>query len=651
MTRQLLFLIGAMALTGQATGSTEAPPSGASRQTSTQPNYGGALVDARPPLVIPRKDGLSGIAAFAADNKGLTPDQIKIAYGISGRDGADREQALKLIKRTPDSLNFEIDGGDTLLTFAALMGEAEVVAAVLAKGHLGDMPKIAVRQIDIALGKATFGMAVQSTGYRPPNSPSAEAYMQTVRLLFNAGANIQTKDVRQNTLLDEALGLGIRNAADKKAKLDLILLLLEHNADPNALQPNTLASLNDESVLSLLLAHGLRLEKSRSTALLVEAVRRQNHAMVKMALDMGADPDVRPAGGQEPLLITADEESAKLLLAAGANPNACWGGTPPACRPNGAPLIFKFRQAPELLRLMIAKGANPNAEDAQGNTVLGYALERGMVLCAVSLEPGRPEQCLDESPLWTAAAIVLLNAGADPNKRSQGHLPLMLVDDSQHEVITLLLDKGARMDDTTLQGVRLGPVSMALATKRPFLAGELLRHMHGKVGSSEKWALFAAAGGGNIALVDGLAQHGADLDAQAPFGETALHYAAAKGDVAMVKRLLALGANPNLQTEKVNRFPSESINPLVIAAALVMTEPSRRKERQYQVVGVEPLRFRDGNMSPLMIAVESNNMVVTEALLNGGAKTTLKTQGGETALDIARYAGNSQMEQLLAGHK
>ena len=52
----------------------------------------------------------------------------------------------------------------------------------------------------------------------------------------------------------------------------------------------------------------------------------------------------------------------------------------------------------------------------------------------------------------------------------------------------------------------------------------------------------AIAGARNLALIDGLLAHGADVNAVAGGGITPLHLAAARGDLALIDRLLAHGA-------------------------------------------------------------------------------------------------------------
>lgn len=617
-------------------------------------------------MIRPRPDGLSGFAAFRADHPGLTRDQLSIGYQLCGGMGmyrpdcpdvTDRALLLRLIRQTRDSLDF-MSGIDTPLTAAAARGDPELVTAILAKGFAADMPRGGGRQIDMALQRAVFGMKLAAPNTNIYFWGTQPGHMQTIRLLLKAGANPRAKTPPMNLPLAEALNMHITDAASRQARFEMIQLLLEHGADPKALGPNifsNLADIHDDALLGLFLAHGLDISKSQSSGLLVTAMQSRNPSMAKLALAKGADPDTRPPGQNAPLITQADADSAMVLLNGGANPAPCWkvttGYTSGAC---GMPQVLKH---PALLRLMLAKGANPNGDGI--DTPLWNALQREQHICAVlpvAVMPGAAvpgpvvPSCPDDSHELAADAIPLLQAGADPNLRSHDELPLMLVDDREHEVIKLLLDKGARMDSATPEGYRLGPVSMAMATGRPYLAVELARRSKDRLGGDERWALLLAARDGNINLVNALAQHGADLNAPGMYGETALHYAVLSNNAAMIKRLLALGAKPDPKakaTRNVSRTET-SLNPLVIVANLVWFAVAPDKEKPYRATHLTPPEFLEGGITPLMLAVESGNLQTTEALLQGGAKPTEKTDSDYTPLLWARYYGNQEMRDLLA---
>jgi len=164
-----------------------------------------------------------------------------------------------------------------------------------------------------------------------------------------------------------------------------------------------------------------------------------------------------------------------------------------------------------------------------------------------------------------AIITALLNAGADPNPEMNFHRPnapgrgrfadnqvstgttalFRAVQLNDQEVVEALLKKGANPNINAMGYTAFGLVS----------------------GNGPNVRGAAASAGVNIALMDLLAQHGADVNARisgtlsysfhvgygnandgvnAKDGTTALHEAARSGRQDLVKHLLELGANPNL---------------------------------------------------------------------------------------------------------
>lgn len=605
--------------------------------------------------IRPRKDGLSGFAAYQADHPGLTHDQLRIGYQLCGGLGmyrpdcpfsTDRALLLKLIKQTRDSLDFML-GIDTPLTAAAARGDPELVSAILAKGVAVNMPGGGVRQIDMALERTVFGLTLADHNNMPAFWGTQQGHLQTMHLLLEAGADPQAKIPPENPPLFDATRMHTPDAASKQVRFEAVQLLLEHGADPNAVGPRlfrNLAESHDDALLALFVKHGLAAGKTQRSGLLITAVQTRNPALIKMMLAKGADPNTRTPDSHAPVITQADAEGAMLLLKAGADPRPCWKGfVGGAC---GLPRVLT---QPPLLRLMLARGANPNADNGYGSP-LWHALQQEMRVCIVRF--GTKPNCPDDTPQRSAAAIMLLKAGANPNQRTHGKLPLMLVKDSEHDVINLLLNKGARMERASPEGYPLGPVTMAMANKHPYLAGELLRRTRGRLGSREKWGLFVAARDGDIDLINALAKRGANLNATGAFGETALHYAAASGQTDTVKRLLALGAKPDARSNAV-RFSrtQESLNPLVIAREALRFSLTPDVQKPYRAVNLQPLALYDGHITPLMLAVAAHDMQTAEALLKGGARPTAKSQHGFTVLDWARAMRRPDMVRLLERYK
>jgi len=606
-----------------------------------------ASVQARPP-----GQGLQGAAGYADGRTDLTPEQAKIGHALSTDD---RAGALSLIKAAHDSLNFPVfrDMPDTPLTFATRMADTEMIAAILAKG----LPVDTARTSSFRSGETALIAAVESTfaTHYGSGSVTPERHLETTRLLLKAGANPNAKRNDGAMPLNVALRLAPPRPEEEATKIATIKALLEAGARPGTELPTGDPEGEGEmEIMKLLLDHGFDPRAKGSTSL-ASAVQARKPELVKLLLARGADPNAHSLMNPRRVVADADVNIAKILLAAGANPNVCDNeDSSGKCSNYGRPLIIMALTDPEFFRMIVAHGGNPNATDAQGQTALGYAINyRKQNITKVCI--AGTDKCMDAppDPFDRVKAIrMLLDAGADPNLRSNKQLPLMMVYQDDHEVISLLVQKGARIEALNVGGEEIGPITQAIASGNEFLAGELLRHAK-KLGAEEKWALYGAAFQGKPELAETLIQHGLNPSARAPFGETALHYAAATrhGNAAMIKRFLALGADPNAQTAALpegvlfNPQTGAPNNP----AAQAWLAQMQAKQTVYAAARLEPLQPWDGKVTPLMIAAMAGNTEAAQALLSAGAKASLKSQRGLSAAEIARQMGNEEMVRLLSG--
>ena len=109
-------------------------------------------------------------------------------------------------------------------------------------------------------------------------------------------------------------------------------------------------------------------------------------------------------------------------------------------------------------------------------------------------------------------AIELLKRGADPNKEKgyNGSTPLHLaIAEDKLELVKMLLEKGVHLETMNDNGCT------------PFLEAV-------KYGASEE-------------IVDLLLEHGADVHTLAEDRKTALHFAAQKGNVVMMRKMIERG--------------------------------------------------------------------------------------------------------------
>ncbi len=123
-------------------------------------------------------------------------------------------------------------------------------------------------------------------------------------------------------------------------------------------------------------------------------------------------------------------------------------------------------------------------------------------------------------------------------------------------------------------------------------------------------------------------------------GFTALHLASFFGHLEIVRRLLAVGADPNALAKNPSR-----LRPLHSATA-------RRSEpitRALLDAGADPNQAQAGGWTALHAAAKHGDEALVGLLLARGADRELKADDGQTAADMARGAGEEAMVRLLEG--
>lgn len=290
---------------------------------------------------------------------------------------------------------------------------------------------------------------------------------------------------------------------------------------------------------------------------LARAIETQEPAMVALLLKTGAKPNIADAEGLTPLALACERGSEAIvgqLIAARADVHKTGpDGTTPLA------VCARYSTA-DTVAQMLAKGAKLDAPDARGQTPLMWAASAGNV----------------------EAIGLLLTAGAKANRvTAEGFTPLFFaISSGSGEATRALLGAGA---DAAHRGPEdTSALQLALYQKNWRAAQMLIQR--GEVGLAERdrngeQPLHAAAAGGDEALVAALLAKGADVNGltgpsrikwvtEANFGmppppvppTPPLLIAARQGQVAVMKRLVAGGANPAFVAEN-------GVNVVLAAAA------------------------------------------------------------------------------------
>jgi ankyrin repeat protein len=276
-------------------------------------------------------------------------------------------------------------------------------------------------------------------------------------------------------------------------------------------------------------------------------------------------------GGITPLLMAARQghlEAVQVLLEAGAPINQLSGGDK-----TSALLIAIINGHFDLAKHLLDKGADPNLASDNGAAPLYATLNVQWAPKALYPQPrAYQQQTLTHLDLMKA----LIDNGADVNARlkkkvwySGYNFDLSGVDEigatpfwraayaSDVDAMKLLVERGADPNLTTMKpagrprtgdGGRetvedksgLPPLPVGGPGVTPLQAAAGVGYGEGFAANSHRFA----PGGMLVAVKYLVEELGADVNAADHEGNTALHQAAARGDVEMIKYLVARGANP-----------------------------------------------------------------------------------------------------------
>jgi ankyrin repeat protein len=487
-----------------------------------------------------------------------TPKDLPTAI----QSGATK-QALEMISKGADVQQAQGDGTTPLL-WAINRSDYEVAAALLEKkanpnvaNEFGAMPLTeAARLNDARMVKMLLDAGAKVDSANPDGETALMLAVKAGNLamaesLIAAGANVnQIEKFHNQTPLMYASSAG--NAA-------LVKLLLSKGADvkPKALYTDWPSQVTSEPRVQYRSVGGLNA--------LMYATRAGCYDCVTQLLAAGADVNLPTPEGISPLMLALDNEHngiAKLFMDKGAYLDVWdwWGRTP-------LWIAVDRKPSPAAANGPLGGGGfGGGAGAAKGGAGAGKGAAKGGP--GGGRGPGGgAAAAVNAGPAVSSMEIIkaLLDAGADPNPEMNFHRPnapgrgrfgdnqvstgttalFRAVQLEDMEVIEALLNKGA---NPNINAMGYTPFGIA-AGNGP----------NGRGG-----------GGGtiNLALLNLLAKHGADVNAKisgtlsysfhigygntndgvnSKEGTSALHEAARNGRLDLVRYLIDLGADPNLQ--------------------------------------------------------------------------------------------------------
>jgi ankyrin repeat protein len=447
------------------------------------------------------------------------------------------------------------------------MFAAAILAVALAATPLVD----AVRQGDAAAVRA---LLKSGSNVNQPEADGATALQwaahddktDLVRLLLDAGASARTAN---------DLGVTALHLAAANGNVAIMRLLLDRRADANAAAASGVTPLMEAARsgsvdgVRLLLAHGAQVnarESARGQTALMWAVSRQHPEIVKVLLENHADVTARSesrplmvmldqgprgvktaakdaheiqVGGTTALLFAAENgstESARLLLAAGARVNDA------AADGRSALVTAAFAGYRDVATLLLDAGADPNAAGA-GYTALHAAALRGdSDLVKALLDKGANPNALQTSgsPVrrfgsqWALSSVF---NGATPLHVAAAYL--------ETDVMRALLAGGATVDVTLPNGVSALQIASGASIDQEVRPSDLKRF---NVIDSDT-PVIPRPSEDVVTAVRVLLDAGAAATHTSDNGDTALHAAAATNQPAVIELLAQRGADINAKNK------------------------------------------------------------------------------------------------------
>ena len=390
--------------------------------------------------------------------------------------------------------------GTTPLMFAAQSGDTRTVTMLIESGSKVDARETAMEQTPLMFAAAHNRIdVVKLLLARGADAAATSKVVDLTRLsspeeeFFRQRAAQQpqpagprppdvaglTRQFRYNELVGTSGGFAPLHFAARQGYMEVVQALVDGGADVNQLNPG-----DDSSPMLVALING-------------------HFDVAKYLLDNGADPNVMADNGVTPLYAVL---------------NVQWA--PKALYPQPQAYRQQRHTYLDMLKLLLDKGANPNARLKRKVWYSGYNFDLAGV------------DEIGATPFWRAAY------GGDIEA-----MKLLLAHGADATIPTIKpagrprTGDGDRFNVADVSG--LPPVPVGGPAVTPLQAAAGVGYAEGFAANSHRYAP-----SGLLAAVKFLVEEtGADVNAADHEGNTALHHAAARGDVEMIQYLVSKGAD------------------------------------------------------------------------------------------------------------
>jgi ankyrin repeat protein/beta-lactamase regulating signal transducer with metallopeptidase domain len=417
--------------------------------------------------------------------------------------------------------------------------------------------------------------------------------------------------------------------------------------------------------------------------LLIKAIDDEDEKLFAYLMKQGVNINGTGSDGQTPLGYAAAEgrlEYVKLLLEKGAKATQ---------RNNDQHTPLEAAAAEnhlDVVKLLLDRGIYTD-KSAEIKKAFSLAAHEGHLDIVQFLQPLNPKITAEEKVGFLITAIdedqtelfnFWLKQGADINGTNKdGWTPLgFAAEEGRTKFLKILIDRGAKinypLDDDRhpfLAAAREGQLD---AVEVLVTAGAQVE----TISEDGTTALGMAAREGQLDVVNYLLTKGAKPNKANNNGWTSLHYSASEGQINVMKRLLAAGANIELPVSTTShnwnnregrRIIMRGWTPLMLAIeeqhlestkALLEARANVNVKVEKTVYTLEgdwqnkntqagQLLYTATNWTPLMEAVEKQNLPLVKLLLEKGADKKAQTKEGISARAIAEKLGNKEILQLV----